>query len=318
MNKQVNRVHLSFDEALARAVPTEKRDTYVDLVTGDCRQKLRELPTDSVHLVVTDPPYFLDGLNMDWKKGRGGKRGTGTVGGLPVGMKFDRQQGMDLENFIYSVGEALRPILKPGGFALFFSQPRLSHRMSVGIENAGFEIRDMFAWHFINRAQSKAFKMDHFIERMDVRSTEKRQLKRRLRGRKTPQLRPQYESIILAQKPKDGTFVENYLKHEVGLVDVSASLDGKTASTVMSVEKPFKNKYNQHLTVKPVRLIEHLIRLFSEPGHVVLDPFIGSGTTAIAARRTGRACIGIDIEPEYIAIANKRLNEEDSNERNQA
>lgn len=316
MTTQYSHIPLDFEQALARAVPTEQRDTFVELMIGDCRQTLQDLHSESVHLVVTDPPYFLDGLNMEWKKGRGGKRGTGSVGGLPVGMKFDRKQGMELEKFIYPVGESLLRILKPGGFALFFSQPRLSHRMSVGIEDSGFDIRDIYAWHFVNRAQSKAFKMDHFIDRKDMRDTEKRQLKRRLRGRKTPQLRPQYESIILAQKPREGTFVENYLRHEVGLVDVGASLDGKTASTVMSVEKTFKSKYNGHLTVKPVRLIEHLIRLFSEPGHVVLDPFVGSGTTAIAAQRTGRACIGIDIEPEYIAIAKKRLNAEDSNGRN--
>ena len=134
-------------------------------------------------------------------------------------------------------------------------------------------------------------------------------MKRQLRGRKTPQLRPQFEAMVLAQKPRQGTFVANYLQYQTGLIDSHATLDGKVPATVMTVEKPRKKPGNGHLTVKPVLLMEHLIKLFSEPGQVVLDPFLGSGTTAVAALRTGRACVGIEINPDYIAIAEQQLQE---------
>ncbi len=62
--------------------------------------------------------------------------------------------------------------MKPGAFAVFFSQPRLSHRMAIGLEDAGFEIRDLCAWHFTHRAQFKAFTMDHFVHRMNNLLTE--------------------------------------------------------------------------------------------------------------------------------------------------
>ena len=264
------------------------------LYLGDCRKVLSKLDSNSVHLVVTDPPYFLDGLDNHWSKGgENQKRGTGSVGGLPVGMKFDPAQGKTLQKFISKVGQDLLRVLKPGSYALFFSQPRLSHRMACGLEDAGFEIRDMYAWRFTQRAQAKAFSQDHFIKKMDISIKEKKQIINCLNGRKTPQLRPQFETIILAQKPREGTFVQNWLKHETGLVDFSSSLDGMTPSTVMTVEKSIKNSFNNHLTVKPIMLIEHLISLFSKQNQIVLDPFLGSGSTYVAAKNIDRFCIGL-------------------------
>lgn len=279
---------------------------------GDCLTLLPTLDAASVHLVITDPPYFLDGLDTGWRKGRGVcARATGTVGGLPVGMKFDPRQGRDLQAFIARAGTAALRTMKPGAFTIVFSQPRLAHRMAVGLEDAGFEIRDLYAWRFTRRAQFKAFAMDHFVDRMDRPAPDREAVKRQLRGRKTPQLRPQFEAMILAQKPREGTFVENWLAHETGLIDASATLDGTTPATIMTVEKPARARFNTHLTVKPLALIEHLIRLFSLPGQTVLDPFLGSGTTALAAVHTGRVCIGIEIEADYIAIAERRLRESD-------
>jgi len=278
------------------------------IIHGDCREKLPELEDESIHLIVTDPPYFLDGLDADWKKGKKGtKRATGVVGSLPVGMKFDPKQGIALQAFMTEVSGLMIRVLKPGAFAVVFSQPRLVHRMAIGLEDAGFEIRDLYAWHFTRRAQFKAFSMAHFVNRMDKTDEEKEALKTKLGGRKTPQLRPQFEAMILAQKPRIGTFVENWRVHETGLIDASASLDGAAPSTVMTVEKPKRSHFNGHLTVKPVALVEHLIRLFSVPGQIVLDPFLGSGTTAVAAMRQGRACIGIEINGESVCIANRRV-----------
>ena len=60
--------------------------------------------------------------------------------------------------------------------------------------------------------------------------------------------------------------------------------------------------------MKPLELMRHLVRLVTPPGGLVLDPFLGSGTTAIAAQEEGFRCIGIEKEPEYMAIAEARLN----------
>jgi DNA modification methylase len=61
------------------------------------------------------------------------------------------------------------------------------------------------------------------------------------------------------------------------------------------------------LTVKPIDLMRHLVRLVTPNGGTVLDPFLGSGTTALAASEEGFRCIGIERELEYLEIAKGRL-----------
>ncbi len=63
---------------------------------------------------------------------------------------------------------------------------------------------------------------------------------------------------------------------------------------------------NNHPTVKPLALMRWLVRLITPPGGKVLDPFIGSGTTALAAKEEGFSCVGIDISEEYLEIARQR------------
>ncbi|MGH2601102.1 MAG: DNA-methyltransferase [Dehalococcoidia bacterium] len=64
---------------------------------------------------------------------------------------------------------------------------------------------------------------------------------------------------------------------------------------------------NHHPTVKPVALLRHLVRLVTPPDGTVLDPFVGSGTTAIAALLEDTRCLGIELDPDYLAIAIARL-----------
>lgn len=66
---------------------------------------------------------------------------------------------------------------------------------------------------------------------------------------------------------------------------------------------------NPHPTTKPIRLMSELVTLFSNAGDLVLDPFMGSGTTGVACMKLGRRFIGIEIEPKYFDIACKRIEE---------
>lgn len=291
------------------ALPTTSNPT--EIVHGNALELLKSVPDESVHLVATDPPYFIDGMGDDWCHDRLSSR-TGkasVVGSLPVGMKFDPMQGLNFQRFMSAVSAEVFRVLKPGGFFLAFSQARLYHRLGVAVEDAGFEVRDMLAWQY--EGQAKAFSMTHFVERSKhLSESEKAVVLKALGGRKTPQLKPQLEPLVLAQKPRLGTFVENWLQQGTGLVDTSVSLDGKFPGNLMPVRKPSKKEKgagNAHLTVKPIRLMEHLIQLFSCPGQVVLDPFLGSGTTAVAARNTARLFLGFEIEREYVHIASSRL-----------
>ena len=70
-----------------------------------------------------------------------------------------------------------------------------------------------------------------------------------------------------------------------------------------------RERRNNHPTVKPIALFAYLLHLGSRPGDTVLDPFVGSGTTALAASMTGRRCIGIDRSARYVSIARARIRE---------
>jgi site-specific DNA-methyltransferase (adenine-specific) len=72
-------------------------------------------------------------------------------------------------------------------------------------------------------------------------------------------------------------------------------------------ERPRMPRANIHPTVKPIKLMSYLVTLGSRKGDIILDPFIGSGTTAIACKLLGRSCLGIEIEPLYCRIAEARL-----------
>jgi len=65
---------------------------------------------------------------------------------------------------------------------------------------------------------------------------------------------------------------------------------------------------NFHLTVKPIRLMQHLVRMVSGPGQVVLDPFMGSGSTGVACALSGRSFIGMDADKHYFGMAKARIN----------
>ena len=278
----------------------------------DCRAGLRRLQDSSVDCVVTDPPYFIDGMGSEWNDEslRSKAKKCGVIGGLPVGMKFDRRQGSSLQEFMAPIAEELYRVLRPGGFCVVFSQARLYHRMAMSFDLAGFEIRDMLAWKY--EGQAKAFSQGHFVKRdKSLSEEEKAALLQELKDMKTPQLKPQIEPMVLAQKPKIGTFVENWQEYKLGLINTKESLDGKFPGNVMEVPKQSRKGDSkekiEHLTPKPVKLISHLVRLFTREGQTVLDPFLGSGSHALAALQEGRKAIGFEIEKRYFDLAKRRI-----------
>lgn len=280
------------------------------LILGDSRKVLKEIVDDSIHLVVTDPPYFIDGMCSEWDNDKLYKKKdkAGVVKGLPVGMKFDPDQGRKFQDFMSDISSEVYRVLKPGGFYIAFSQARLYHRLAIAAEDCGFEIRDMLGW--VYEGQAKAFSQDHFVNKMDISDVEKASIIESLGGRKTPQLKPCIEPMILAQKPKDGTFVDNWLKHETGLIDTNNTIDGKFPANIINAKKPDQNEkagINNHLTVKPINLMEYLITVFSKEGQMVLDPFMGSGTTGVACMKRNRQFIGIEINLDYYSISEQRI-----------
>jgi site-specific DNA-methyltransferase (adenine-specific) len=295
------------------------------IICADALALLPQIEENSIDLVLTDPPYFLDKMDDNWQHDVvNNNKNQYTVKSLPAGMKFDRNQGRRFYDWYLKIAKEIYRALKPGGFFFSFSSPRLYHRMVSAIDDASFLVRDCFLWIYTQN-QAKAMSLDHFIDKLNIDKATKTKIRKKLEGWKTPQIKSCFEPIAVAQKPPEDTFLSNILKHEVGLFNTKVRV-GKNMfpsnilitdsfDSIMDryflVPKPRKEEkgeFNGHQTVKPLSLCEHLIELstFSK-NTIVLDPFVGSGTTAVAAKNLGKNFIGIDINPEYVAIAKKRL-----------
>ncbi len=79
---------------------------------------------------------------------------------------------------------------------------------------------------------------------------------------------------------------------------------GRSQDSVWEIPRPKRSL--EHPTMKPVELVSRAIENSGQAGGIVLDPFVGSGTTIIAAEQTGRRCLAMDIDPAYCDVAVKR------------
>jgi len=307
-----------------------KNNQFINkIICADALELLVQIEKDSIDVVLTDPPYFLDKLDNNWNYEEvSNKNNQYAIKSLPAGMKFDREQGKRFYTWYLDISKEIFRVLKPGGFFFSFSSPRLYHRMASAIDDAGFEIRDAFMWLYTQN-QAKAMGVDHFVKKMDIDEKTKEKIKEKLSGWKTPQIKSCFEPIAMAQKPVDQTYLNNMLKHEIGLFNTNIRIGGNmypaNVFTISSINelidrafllpkptKKEKGEYNDHKTVKPLAICEYLINLsaFSENA-VVLDPFIGSGTTAVAAKKLGKNYIGIDANEKYVKISERRIKELD-------
>jgi site-specific DNA-methyltransferase (adenine-specific) len=121
--------------------------------------------------------------------------------------------------------------------------------------------------------------------------------------RKTPTYNPQFtEGKPYTCKQGSGSDSWNYDSSQGGSVTVNTGV--RYPKTVIKFNRD-KDKY--HPTQKPVELFRYLIRTYTNPGEIVLDNCMGSGTTAVAATLEGRDWIGFETEPKYVETANMRL-----------
>jgi site-specific DNA-methyltransferase (adenine-specific) len=192
-------------------------------------------------------------------------------------------------------------VLKPGGSAFVFAGRRLAPRCVTAMEDAGFNFRDLLAW-LRPQAVHRAQRLSVVFERRDDAARA-----RDWDGWRVGNLRPTFEPILWCFKPYRITIADNVMEHEVGAFNQEALLQCfDTVDNVMSCGlEPGEGGF--HPTQKPLRLMKALIELTTLPGHVVLDPFAGSGTTVVAAKEAGRRFLAIERDPAHCDVIRQRL-----------
>ena len=288
------------------------------LLLGDCLVQLKSLPDNSVDSVVTDPPYGINFMGKKW----------------------------DYDVPSTEVWKECLRVLKPGGHLLSFSSARTYHRMAVAVEDAGFEIRDQIMWvygsgfpksHNIGKAEAKlqgtsnwegwgtALKPAHepiVLARKPLAQTVARNVLEYGTG-----------GINIDACRNGDRFPANFIhdgieedwgryfycpkaskkERDAGLTCEEKSFvqfqtgngcSGKASSISEGRTTAYKNI---HPTVKPIALMQYLCDLITPPGGVVLDPYMGSGSTGCAAMSHGYRFIGMEMDEEYLEIAHTRI-----------
>lgn len=227
------------------------RLNYIDNI--DCLEGLKEVPDNSVDLIVTDPPYFLSMGHAGCKENAFGTNSdqvnsNRTFGDLAIAKPFYR-----------TLFQEFRRVLKPGGAFYFFTDWR-GYAFYFPIMNAELPVRNMIVWDKLSGPGSYYT----FAHELII-----------------------YGTAAAKLLHKGGTNVWRVKAFSSG----AAKTDGKKV----------------HPTQKPLELIQKMIEDSSEPGAVVLDTFMGSGSTAVACIRTGRNYIGFELDEKYHAIAMERI-----------
>lgn len=121
-------------------------------------------------------------------------------------------------------------------------------------------------------------------------------------------LRNEWEAICVVQKPLENNYINTLEKYDVGLFNAKSE-KGFQSNIIENIKRDDLEEYNIHCTVKPLELIKRLIELTLpiRENNILIDPFLGSGTTAVACKMLGVPYLGIEICQDYIDIANRRL-----------
>lgn len=216
-----------------------------DLFQGDCLEIMKDIPNNSIDLIVTDPPYKII---------TGGDSGNRPKGILAGNRKlFEHQTDIKISDWI----SELYRVLKDGTHCYIFSNSLNLSEMLNESKRCGFKLHNLLIWQKNNVTPSQFYMKN-------------------------------CEYVLFLRKGK-AKWINN-----IG-----------NSKTVHQFDNIIGNK--NHPTEKPVSLMRFYIENSSNEGDVVLDPFMGSGSTGIACLNTNRKFIGIELDEKYFGIAKERI-----------
>jgi DNA modification methylase len=223
------------------------QDEHVTLIHSDCLRALREMPDESVHAVITDPPYGLANTDPGHVIEALTKWAAGDREFIPDGRGF---MGKAWDAFVPppAVWDECMRVLKPGGHLLAFAGSRTFDLMALSIRFAGFDIRDSIAWLYGSGFPKSLDVGKAIVQQRAAASRATGPLDDcecseayRFRGEHTPgcpaddgerlplfegwgtALKPAFEPVVVARKPFPTTVAANVLAHGTGALNISAT-----------------------------------------------------------------------------------------------
>lgn len=302
------------------------------VIHADCREAMRAMEPNSVHAIVTDPPYGLDFMGEKWDHG------------VP---------GVDFWQ------ESLR-VTKPGAFLLACGGTRTFHRLASAIEDGGWEVRDAISWLYSsgfpksrnlhgewegwgtalkpswepiivarkplegnveqNVAKHGTGVINIDSARLDMGAEYNPNAIQRQKASGEGKVGGGFGAGRLVGKEiptfnAKGRWPANVAVDEEAarLIDEQTGVGkfggGSRFFFTPKASRRERGDANSHPTVKPLALMRYCVKLVTPPGGTVLDPFSGSGTTLLAAMEEGFASVGIEREADYVEIIRARISQ---------
>jgi DNA modification methylase len=235
-------------------------DIVNNIICGDCLELLKNIPDNSIDLIITDPPYMISQKSNISRK---------SFGKCDLMLNFGEwdifKSEVDYKNFTESWFRECVRILKPKSWMyVFFSKEKIGYFPLEFASKYGMNTKNIFTWIKSNITPS--------IRKMNYLSS--------------------VEFIWVGSK--GDSRIKNFLQQKE-MVNYMITPN----SSVYGV--------SGHPNEKPEILVSRFVLTSSYENEVVLDPFIGSGTTAVVCKKLNRRYIGIEKNPEYIEMAKKRL-----------
>lgn len=260
--------------------PSKSRIGNGEIYAGDALEVLPTMADGVAQVIIADPPYFQV-LNEAWDN------------------KWRSED--DYLDFTLRWVKACKRILRADGLLYIFGQ--LGKREHVWLHTCAMlakemQFHDMIVW---DRAVGYNDRSDSFTPQYEMI----------LVLRKSADAKPYFNKDAV-RIPYEKEKIQTYLRdkrYKNKQAREQHLLKGKYATNILRVPslKGSSKEKAGHPSQKPLALIDHLVRSSSREGDLVVDPFLGSGTTAESAERNGRRWIGIEQNEEYLAIAKARL-----------
>ena len=311
--------------ALRIKIKTKKKKGY-SLISGDCRTALQTLPAKSIRTCVTSPPYWgLRDYGVDTQIGAEDSPDDYVASMVEVFREVRRVLTDDGTVWL-NIGDtyasmrdskAVPDSLRKGNSGT--AVPKAANRNPANLKAANIKHKDLIGipWRL-----AFALQQDGWYIRQDIIWSKPNPMPESVRDRCTKS----HEYVFLLTK-RDKYFYDNeaikepardwgtrdrtngkYHNAGTGLTPhtgLTKSYEKKNKRSVWIITtKPFKGA---HFAVMPEDLAVPCILAGSEVGDTVLDPFAGSGTTGVVALRHGRNFIGVELNPEYIKLAEERI-----------
>lgn len=273
------------------------------LYQGDCLAWLNDCPPESLHAVVTDPPYGL--IEYTPKEQAKLRKGRGGVWRIPPSFdghtraplpRFTVLTARDVEamaEFFEQWARALMPALVPGAHVVIASNPLVSPTATAAVLRAGFERRgEIIRLVMTMRGGDRPKNAHEEFSNVSVLP------------------RSMYEPWLLFRKPLDGRVQDNLRKWRTGGLRRVSEAQPFGDVIRSHPTRPDERRIAPHPSLKPQAFLRQIVRAMLPLGEgVILDPFAGSGSTLAAAVAVGYQCIGIERDAVYVGVAKKAIPE---------